>query len=78
MSDDPLRTPAAQAWIRTRREALVREGLVLRVAAAASALARSGPRRRPRAPWLRIAALTAGGAWLVLRLAGLFLVFATT
>lgn len=78
MSDDPLDTPAAQGWLRTRREAVVREGFARRVAAAAGARSRSEPRGRPRAPWLRIAALTAGAAWFALRLAGLFLVFATS
>lgn len=73
--DDPLDGPDARAWRLARREALASPDFTARVLAAA----RPAPRPALAPPrWLRWAALTAGGAWFVARLAGLFLVFAAS
>lgn len=82
MSDDPLDDPAAKVWRLARQEAPAPQGFAVRVLAARR-LEGTGPLReptrpRPRLRWLEVAALAAGGAWFVARVAGLFLVFSAS
>ncbi len=75
MTDDPLDSPAARAWRLARREAQAPPDFAARVLAAGRPAEGAG---LGAPPWLRWAALTAGGAWFVARLAGLFLVFSAS
>lgn len=80
MSDDPLDSPAARAWRLSRQEGIAPPDFAARVLAARARSSTSAPlpRRRARLRWLEVAALTAGGAWFVARVAGLFLVFSAS
>jgi hypothetical protein len=78
MTDDPLESPEARAWRDARREAHVPAGFAARVSEARprTAALPCGARAQDVPGLLRATAVAVGGAWLLARLAGLFLPFA--
>ena len=74
MSADLVDGPEFARWRAARREALAPAGFAARVLSALPPHPRAVG-NRARVPWWRAAAVAAGSAWFLVRLASLFLPF---